>query len=92
MDQQQEELLKKLLEFYKTRYSGTELETKFNDACEDLISTGDIKKAVYMKFCVDNDVEPRVKKVITPRPSSSSSSSSYGYDGCGGGGYRRSSC
>lgn len=89
---QQEELLKKLLEFYKKRYSGTELETKFNDACEDLISTGDIKKAVYMKFCVDNDVEPRVKKVITPSSSSSSSSSSYGYDGCGGGGYRRSSC
>ena len=89
MDQQLE-LLTKLLAFYKGRYSGSELETKFNDACEDLLSTGDIKKAVYMKFCVDNDVEPRVKKVVTPRPSSSSSSS-YGYDGCGGG-YRRSSC
>ena len=88
MDQQLE-LLTKLLAFYKGRYSGAELETKFNDACEDLLSTGDIKKAVYMKFCVDNDVEPRVKKVVAPRPSSSSSS--YGYDGCGGG-YRRSSC
>jgi hypothetical protein len=89
MDQQLE-LLAKLLAFYKSRYSGKELETKFNDACEDLLSTGDIKKAVYMKFCVDNDVEPRVKKVVTPSPSSSSS---YGYDGCsGGGGYRRSSC
>jgi len=90
MDQQLE-LLTKLLAFYKSRYSGAELETKFNDACEDLLSTGDIKKAVYMKFCVDNDIEPRVKKVIPSSPSSSSSSS-YGYDGCGGGGYRRSSC
>ena len=52
------------------------------------MNTGDVKKATYMKFCVDNDVEPRVKKVVS-RPSSGSS---YVSDGCGGGGYRRSSC
>lgn len=87
MDQQLE-LLTKLLEFYKGRYEGAELETKFNDACEDLLSTGDLKKAVYMKFCVDNDVEPRIKKVkpTITRPSSSS------VDPCSRGGYTRSSC
>ena len=85
---QQVELLTKLLAFYKGRYNGAELENKFNDACEDLMNTGDVKKATYMKFCVDNDVEPRVKKVVS-RPSSGSS---YVSDGCGGGGYRRSSC
>ena len=85
---QQVELLIKLLSFYKSRYSGKELEAKFNDACEDLVSTGDIKKSVYMKFCVDNDVEPRVK-VIKP---STSSSSGYYNDGCGGGSYGRSHC
>lgn len=88
MDQQLE-LLTKLLSFYKGRYSDKELETKFNDACEDLISTGDLKRAVYIKFCVDNDVEPKIKKPTPP----SSSSSSYGNDGCGGGSrYSRSFC
>ncbi len=86
MDQQLQ-LLTKLLEFYKSRYTGNELETKFNDACEDLISTGDIKRGLYVKFCVDNNVEPKIKKPVPP-----SSSSGYSSDGCGGGSYRRSSC
>ena len=81
MDQQLE-LLAKLLQFYKGRYNGSELESKFNDACEDLVGTGDLKRAVYIKFCVTNDIEPKIKKP----------SSSYGNDGCGGGSYRRSSC
>lgn len=88
MDQQLE-LLNKLLAFYKGRYSGAELEAKFNGACEDLMNTGDIKRGLYMKFCVDNDIEPVVRKIPPP---SSSSSSGYTSDGCGGGGYRRSSC
>jgi len=90
MDQQLE-LLVKLLQFYKGRYDGLDLESKFNDACEDLISTGDLKRAVYIKFCIDNDIEPKIKKPVAPR--SSSSSSSYTDDGCGGGrSYSRSSC
>jgi hypothetical protein len=83
---QQIELLEKLYNFYKSRYTGKELETKFNDACDDLVNTGDIKRAVYMKFCIENDVEPKLKK------KSSSSSSGYTSDGCGGGGYTRSHC
>ena len=86
MDQQLE-LLTKLLAFYRGRYNGVELETKFNSACKDLMDTGDIKRGLYMKFCVDNDIEPTVRK-IPPR----SSSSGYSNDGCGGGGYTRSSC
>lgn len=75
---QEQELLTKLLAFYKKRYVGKELETKFNDACEDLIETGDIKKAGYIKFCVENDIEPRI-------PKKPERSSSYDYDPCGGG-------
>jgi hypothetical protein len=86
---QQIELLEKLYNFYKSRYTGKELETKFNDACEDLVDTGDVKRAVYMKFCIENDIEPKLKK-------KSSSSSGYTSDGCGsgrmGGGYSRSAC
>jgi len=101
---QQSELLQKLLTFYKKRYDGKTLEDKFNDAAEDLVGTGDIERAVYVKFCIDNDVEPRIPKKKTSS-SSSSSSSSYGSSGCGGstrstpytssgcgGGYTRSSC
>ena len=86
MDQQLE-LLAKLLEFYKKRYEGTNLESKFNDACEDLVGTGDLKRAVYIKFCIANDIEPKIKKPTAPsRPST------YGDDGCGRSGYSRSSC
>ena len=88
---QQVELLTKLLNFYKKRYSGTTLEDKFNTACTDLIDTGDIERGTFVKFCVDNDIEPKVKKKSSS--SSSSSSSSYTSSGCGGGGsYRSSSC
>jgi len=101
---QQAELLQKLLAFYQKRYEGKTLEDKFNDAAEDLVGTGDIERAVYVKFCIDNDVEPRIPKKKTSSSSSSSSSSSYGSSGCGGstrttytssgcgGGYTRSSC
>jgi hypothetical protein len=82
---QQIELLEKLYNFYKSRYTGKELETKFNEACEDLVDTGDIKRAVYMKFCIENDVEPKLKK------KSSSSSSSSSVDPCSRG-YTRSHC
>lgn len=81
MSNEELELMTQLLSFYKKRYEGTELETKFNEACVDLIETNDIKKASYMKFCVENDVEPRIIK----KPASSSSSFD---NGCGGGGGR----
>jgi hypothetical protein len=82
------ELLENLYKFYNKRYSSNQstMEEKFNDAVEDLISTGDINKSDYILFCTQNDIEPRVKKP-------SSSSSSYNDDGCGsGGGYRSSHC
>jgi hypothetical protein len=91
-DSQQEELLAKLADFYKRRYpSQSDFENKFNDAAEDLIDTGDIERTVYLTFCTENDIEPKIKK---KKPSSSSSSSSSGYtgDGCGGGGFSSSRC
>lgn len=86
-ESQEDELLTKLMNFYKKRYTNQEeFEKKFNDAVEDLVDTGDIKKATYIDFCVDNDIEPKIKK-------RSSSSSSYTSSGCGGsGGYTRSHC
>ena len=90
---QQIELLVKMLNFYKKRYSGTTLEDKFNAACIDLIDTGDITRGTFVKFCVDNDIEPKApKKKSSSSSSSSSASSSYTSSGCGGGGYTRSSC
>ena len=88
---QQIELLTKLLSFYRGRYEGSTLEAKFNEACDDLLSTGDLKRAVYIKFCIDNDIEPKIKKPVAPtRPSSSSG---YSNDGCGSSrSYSRSSC
>lgn len=87
---QQVELLTKLLAFYKKRYEGKELEDKFNDAAEYLVKEGDIQNSAYIKFCIDNDVEPRVSKKkpssssSTSSSRSSSSSSNYGSSGCGG--------
>ena len=69
---QQLELLKTLLDFYKKRYAGFELEKKFNDACDDLIDAKDITHATYMEFCVKNDVEPKIKKKVISTSSSSS--------------------
>lgn len=83
------ELLQKMYDFYQKRYSDNqpEMEKRFNDAVEDLISTGDITKREYTEFCVTHDIEPKVKK-----QSSSSSYSSSNYDPCSGGyrggGYR----
>jgi hypothetical protein len=87
---EQNELMAKLLAFYSSRYDGKDLENKFNNACEDLINTGDIKRATYIKFCVDNNVEPKIR-IIKPQ-ASSSSSSSYSSDSCGSGRASRSSC
>ena len=88
-DSQQEELLAKLADFYRKRYSNqADFEQKFNDAAEDLIDTGDIERTVYLTFCTENDIEPKIKK---KKSSSSSSSSSYTSSGCGGG-YSSSRC
>lgn len=88
-DSQQEELLAKLADFYRRRYpSQSDFENKFNDAAEDLIDTGDIERTVYLTFCTENDIEPKIKKK-KPR---SSSSSSYTSSGCGGGGFSSSRC
>ena len=88
-DSQQEELLAKLADFYRRRYpSQYDFENKFNDAAEDLIDTGDIERTVYLTFCTENDIEPKIKK----KKPSSSSSSSYTSSGCGGGGFSSSRC
>lgn len=79
---QQLELLTTMLNFYKKRYAGADLETKFNDACDDLINAKDITHAAYMEFCVNNDIEPKIKK----------KTKTYSSDPCGSGGYARSSC
>lgn len=88
-DSQQEELLAKLAAFYRKRYTNqSDFEQKFNDAVEDLIATGDVEKTVFLVFCTDNDIEPKLKK----KESSSSSSSNYTSSGCGGRGYSSSRC
>lgn len=88
-DSQQEELLAKLADFYRKRYPNqSDFEQKFNDAAEDLIDTGDIERTVYLTFCTENDIEPKIKK----KKPSSSSSSSYTSSGCGGGGFSSSRC
>ena len=90
-DSQQEELLAKLADFYRKGYPNqADFEQKFNDAAEDLIDTGDVEKTVFMVFCTENDIEPKIKKKKSS--SSSSSSSSYTSSGCGGGGYSSSRC
>ncbi len=106
MDSQQNELLLKLFNFYKKRYTNaSEFESKFNSAISDLIDTGDIEKKAYLNFCLDNDVEPMFKKKkgkisnFNGFPSASegeddSDDSDYGSSGCGGGnrGYNKSHC
>lgn len=89
-ESQEQDLLIRLMNFYKKRYTDqSDFEQKFNDAVEDLIDTGDIKKSTYVTFCVDNDIEPKIKKKSS---SSSPSSSSYTSSGCGGRGYSSSRC
>ncbi len=84
-ESQEVELLDRLMNFYKKRYSEkSSFEKKFNDAVQDLISTGDIKKNEYIKFCIDNDIEP----IIPNKPSTSNYTSS----GCGSSGYSSSRC
>lgn len=88
-DSQQEQLLAKLADFYRKRYPNqSDFEQKFNDAAEDLIDTGDVEKTVFIVFCTENNIEPKIKK---KKSSSSSSSSGYTGDGCGGG-YSSSRC
>ena len=62
MSGQETEILTKLLNFYKRKYSGKQLDEKFYDAVMDLVSTGDIRKSTYFTFCADNDMEPHVIK------------------------------
>ena len=59
------------------------METKFNNAVEDLIETGDIKHKGYIAFCVTHDVEPKIK----PKPKYTPSS-----DPCGHGGAPQGHC
>lgn len=84
---EQNQLLDKMLSFYKKRYTGKELENKFNSACEDVIISGDLSQVTYMSFCMDNNIEPIIKKKNKP----SKSSDDYNYGGCGRSSYK-SSC
>jgi hypothetical protein len=60
------ELLQQLYTFYSGRYQGTELETKFNAACDELINARDITQPDYIKFCIAKNVEPIIRKVAKP--------------------------
>jgi len=84
MDTQEIELLKSLLNLYKKKYSGEELENRFTDTISDLIQTGDIQKSTYIQFAEENDLLPKVKKKTKIKRFSDS--------GCGSGGYTRSNC
>jgi hypothetical protein len=91
---QEIDLLTKLYAFYSRRYNGSTLEEKFNAAVYDLVKTGDVQKATYMEFCVDNNIEPYVAPAAPVRPAAAPQPApTYYNDGCGGGGgYQRSSC
>lgn len=91
---QEIDLLTKLYAFYSRRYNGTTLEEKFNAAVYDLVKTGDVQKATYMEFCVDNNIEPYVEPAapVRPAPAPPQPQARY-YDPCSGGGaYTRSTC
>lgn len=77
---EQNQLLDKMLSFYKKRYTGKELETKFNNSCEDIINSGDLSHSNYISFCMDNDIEPIIKK--KSKSADTDTYSSYG-SGCG---------
>jgi len=66
------ELLQQLYTFYSGRYSGGELETKFNAACDELIMAKDITQADYIKFCIAKNVVPIIRKIPNPQPTRSS--------------------
>lgn len=83
---EQNQLLDKMLSFYKKRYTGKELETKFNNACDDIISSGDVSNVIYTSFCIDNGIEPIIKK-----KKKSSTSDSFDFGRCGRSSYK-SSC
>jgi hypothetical protein len=90
---QELELITKIYTFYSGRYTDKTLEERFNNACFDLVKTGDINHATYIEFCVDHNIEPyieppapaRQELVVQP---------TYRYqdDGCGGGGRNYSGC
>lgn len=84
---EQNQLLDKMLSFYKKRYTGKELETKFNNSCEDIINSGDLSHSNYISFCMDNDIEPIIKK----KSKSVDTYSSYG-SGCGSSCSYKSGC
>jgi hypothetical protein len=92
---QEIDLLTKLYSFYSRRYNGSTLEEKFNAAVYDLVKTGDVQKATYMEFCIDNNIEPYVAPAppVRPAPAPQPAPTYYHNDGCGGfGGYQRSGC
>ena len=84
---EQNQLLDKMLSFYKKRYTGKELETKFNNSCEDIINSGDLSHSNYISFCMDNDIEPIIKK----KSKSVDTYSSYD-SGCGSSRSYKSGC
>lgn len=83
----EQELLKQLLDYYTGKYPGQDGVEKFHDMADDLVKTGDVQRTTYIKFCISNNVDPRVPKVVKK-----TKPSSYSSDPCGGGGYTRSSC
>ena len=81
------DLLEQLFAFYTKRYEkGPEFESKFNSACADLITAGDIKMANYIRFCVGNDIEPLVepKTTIKRKAKAKPNDRSGGYGGRSG--------
>jgi hypothetical protein len=83
------ELLQQLLDIYKKKHP-RDWESWFNKMAEDLISTHDVSRAEYIKFCAENDISIKKKVERKPTPvkksSSSSSDDSNGSSwGCGSG-------
>lgn len=91
MASQQNELLMKLYTLYKKRYQGQTLEKKFNDACYDLIDSGDVSKGAFIAFCAEYDIEPDLSKFAQKPKEKIIYRDAPSYDPCGGG-YTRSAC
>lgn len=76
------ELLQQLLDIYKRKHPA-DWENWFNRMAKDLIDTGDVTRAEYIRFCAQNDIF--IKPKPTPKPPSYSS-------GCGSSTPTRSGC
>ena len=77
------ELLQQLLDIYKKKHP-SDWDAWFNKMAKDLVETGDITKADYIKFCAENDIsiKPNLKAKKSGDVSPIIRPSTYSSDPC----------